>query len=233
MKISLFNKYLLLPPVTQNPKSDAGTMTNAEKPISEMDSVDLVIKMYGEVRAYDLHYSTMRSTLTTFLVGLGLGIGTYIVSKTIVEGGIAPSPAMALIGLIGPTAIFLIAMVISAYFQRLTKACEIIETRLETQLRDCLSRSELKEPKQLLYRHQLKKLIDGNEPTEHDTAANRKLGLWKPYDLMQQCLIGFIILYIVVIGWLYASELQCFLPGAACPSYTSPIVKEPAGGEKK
>lgn len=90
---------------------------------------------YALVGAYDNHYSTVRTTVSTFLVTVGLGIGAFFLK----QNGVAKSPlveeALALATVL-PGVIFLIAMMLNLHFQRLTWCCWEIQKDIEKRLED-------------------------------------------------------------------------------------------------
>jgi hypothetical protein len=83
-----------------------------------------VSEAYKIVTDYDLHYSTVRMSLVTFLITFAFGLAAFLLKDS--------HGHLALILGIGIPGVFLfIAGFLSAHFQCLTAACEMIQKELE------------------------------------------------------------------------------------------------------
>jgi len=82
--------------------------------------LDTAMKMYSEVRSYDVHYSTIRTTVATFFIGLSTTLGGFLISRN--------QHALAIVF---PTGLLVMATYLTFYFQRLIDYCLLAERRLE------------------------------------------------------------------------------------------------------
>lgn len=114
-------------------------MSNGSSPaLNSCQLADLIMKIYGEVREYDVHYSTMRSVLTTFITGVGLYAAAVIFGKVLEDPAKAPAVSVTLS--LMPLLLLGLMVWISATFQQLTKACGLVEEGLENELRELLAK---------------------------------------------------------------------------------------------
>lgn len=81
---------------------------------------DSIMKMYSEVRSYDVHYSTIRTSVATFFIGLSLSLGAFLIQRK--SYGLA---------ILFPTGLLFMATFLTGYFQRLIFFCVLMERRLE------------------------------------------------------------------------------------------------------
>src|SRR5437660_12384033 len=100
-----------------------------------MNELKLLTHMYSETREYDHHYSNVRTTLSTFVVGLGIAAGGLLYRN---EGQVLGEFSRYWLTLIIPLGFFIPAYLLSAWFQRNTKACEIIQLKIESHIDDNL-----------------------------------------------------------------------------------------------
>ena len=82
--------------------------------------LDTIMKMYSEVRSYDLHYSTIRTTVATFFISVSFSLGAFLIQQE--------SNSLALLF---PTGLLVMATFMSVYFQRLVDYCAKIEKEME------------------------------------------------------------------------------------------------------
>ena len=85
--------------------------------------MDNLPDIYREVSKYDLHYSTVRTSVSIFLVSVSFSLGSFLLKE-------GPKEA----GLIFPTILFLLAIGLSTHYQRLTKSCRTIQRDLENRI---------------------------------------------------------------------------------------------------
>jgi hypothetical protein len=113
-------------------------------PVTADQTIDILQSTYGEISNYDRHYSTVRSALTTLVVGAGLVAAAeplkvlsalsvcrdcqtlWCHAHRIFTGVTAP---FALTWLL-----FALAVLVSLYFQRLTYACRKLEEEIERRI---------------------------------------------------------------------------------------------------
>jgi hypothetical protein len=159
-----------------------------------------LFKLYDVVREYDVHYSTVRSAISTFLITAVFGMDAWIIATTGDRQLMWIEHRVILPSILGPLILLGITMLLSAHFQRLTICCERIQERLELDL------IRLHEGKPIdrawspdsivLFRHGLKKLMKG---TSSQKPAVRFLPFWA--DWPQRCLSGFAIAQLVGTVW--------------------------------
>jgi hypothetical protein len=118
-------------------------LTGAPEPLSRDARIELLGKTYTRASDYDRHYSTTRSALTGLVITIGLAAAADPIKAVL---ALTPtSPACVSLGTkahllqailpFAPTLLmFLLAVVVNVYFQRLTAACEIIESEVERRL---------------------------------------------------------------------------------------------------
>lgn len=82
--------------------------------------MDNLSDIYKEVSKYDVHYSTVRTTVTTFLVSVSYSLGLLLWKENLKEAA-----------LIFPVILLIFAILLSTYFQRLTNSCRKIQVELE------------------------------------------------------------------------------------------------------
>jgi hypothetical protein len=184
MKISLFDKFFLVS-AKELPDAAAAGKGNPDHPMTKSEAVDFIVQIYGEVRAYDLHYSTTRSAVTTFIAGLAITIVPFIISNALMGDKPMPIATFELIimgGFLISLALLVAALAISAHFQSLTYACERYQAVLENELESAVSTGYFNISR-LKFREQLKNL------------ATRRL--WS--DPPQQCLVLVVILQLILM----------------------------------
>ena len=156
MKMSLFNRFYSIVPRD----FAASRKSNPDSPATRGEALDLIMQIYGEVRAYDLHYSTTRSALTTFIAGLAVSIVPLILSKALVEDQRIPIATFELLaggGFLVSLALLIAALFISVHFQSLTYACEKYQSVLEHELESLVANGRF-DVTRLKFREQLKNL---------------------------------------------------------------------------
>lgn len=106
--------------------------------------VDVLQKVYGEISNYDRHYSTTRSALTALTVTVGLAASAEPI-KTLFDASKQPAVCSApgfatTVQQALPFAItlllFLLAILVSLYFQRLTRSCQLLEEVVERKINE-------------------------------------------------------------------------------------------------
>jgi len=111
--------------------------------------IDILQKCYGEISNYDRHYSTVRSALTTLVVGAGLVAAADPLKALACQqlSGNGQDPAFVLLVLVPLVLVplvleklaltwllFFLAVVVSLHFQRLTYACRKLEEEIERRI---------------------------------------------------------------------------------------------------
>jgi len=79
---------------------------------SESEPLNSIWRMYEHIRAYDLHYSTLRTTVTTILV-----------TTSVTAGGVLLANKLYFAALFFPTLLLFISILLSNYFLYLTDYC--------------------------------------------------------------------------------------------------------------
>ena len=197
MRISLFNRIYL---VSAKELRDlaAASKDNPDGPVTKREAVDLIVQIYGEVRAYDLHYSTTRSAVTTFIAGLAVTIVPFIISNALMGDKPVPIATFELMimgGFLISLALLVAALAISAHFQSLTYACEKYQALLENELESAVTTGHFNIAR-LKFREELKNL------------ATRRW--WS--DPPQQCLVLVVILQLILM----LSSFAFFKKQSAC-----------------
>jgi hypothetical protein len=104
--------------------------------------VDVLQKVYGEISNYDRHYSTTRSALTALVVTVGLAASAEPI-KALFDTSKQPPVCLnprfdAIVQQALPFGItlllFLLAVLVSLYFQRLTRSCQLLEEAIEREI---------------------------------------------------------------------------------------------------
>ncbi|HEX9809894.1 MAG TPA: hypothetical protein VGC25_09885 [Alphaproteobacteria bacterium] len=89
-----------------------------------MDDRQMLFSIYSEASTYDTHYSSVRTATSTFLMSVGLGLGSFFLVREM------RSPALFIPGLV-----FLFALMLNLHFQKLTWCCRRIQEELERQIK--------------------------------------------------------------------------------------------------
>ncbi|MGH7772226.1 MAG: hypothetical protein ACREQA_08295 [Candidatus Binatia bacterium] len=145
---------------------------------------DTIMKMYSEVRSYDVHYSTIRTSVATFFIGLSLSLGAFLIERE--SYGLA---------ILFATGLLFMATFLTGYFQRLIFFCVLMERKLENLLTKTLEghTPEDKELNALKFRGTWKELGKDKETKYKWTEAGNLL------------LILCTGLYIVASLWIWAT----------------------------
>jgi hypothetical protein len=104
--------------------------------------VDVLQKVYGEVSNYDRHYSTTRPALTALVVTVGLAASAEPIKALFDHSRqflVCSNPAFGtIVERVLPFGVtlllFLLAVLVSLYFQRLTRSCQLIEEAIEREI---------------------------------------------------------------------------------------------------
>jgi hypothetical protein len=97
---------------------------------------DQLLTLYGQITQYDLHYSTVRTGTSTFLIAVALGIGQFGIEKSQ-----APLDR-TIIGFIVPFIVLIFAFSLGCHFQRLTASCKIYQEWIERLLEQAPQHSD-------------------------------------------------------------------------------------------
>jgi hypothetical protein len=99
--------------------------TLADQPRDEKTNEPLysLWRMYEQIRVYDLHYSTIRTSVSTFFLTFSLGLGSFLISHE-----------QYFLAIIFPTAFLIISIVISLFFVHLMQHCVHKASYLEKEI---------------------------------------------------------------------------------------------------
>ncbi len=100
-----------------------------------MSELNLLQHMYSETREYDHHYSNVRTTLSTFFVGLGIAAGGLLYQNS---SHILSVHQRFWLSLLIPLGLFLVAYFLSAWFQRATRVCKLVQIRIEERIAEIM-----------------------------------------------------------------------------------------------
>lgn len=158
-------------------------------------TVDEILRLYDLVREYDIHYSTVRSAVSTFLVTAVFGLDAWIVANT-GQGDLRDvTTRVVLSSLLGPVVLLGFTLFISAHFQRLTICCQKIQESLERHLEAVHEgRDNWKDGSAVLFRRGIERL------TRKGGGGRVTLRLFRA-DVPQKCLAGFTVLQVAASVW--------------------------------
>ena len=88
-------------------------------------TVETLLKLHDELRAYDIHYSTARIGISTFTISIGIGLWTFVVIP------LRPDDWLSVAIALFPLAFFASAVGFSAQFRKLSRSCRVIQYELE------------------------------------------------------------------------------------------------------
>lgn len=136
--------------------AEIGTLTTqllgpaAIAPPSTEEKIELLQKAYGEVSNYDRHYSSVRSALTALLVTVGLAASADAFRTTVQDSTVSTHTVTSIIlttacaidnwdhvleriilTFLVTFLLFFMAILINVYFQRLTRACDVMERQID------------------------------------------------------------------------------------------------------
>lgn len=162
---------------------------------------DVILKLYDNARAYDVHYSAVRSALSTFIISVGLALATVLFRMDFLNNtdasGNPVNPQLFWVALGGPGALFVLAILISAHFQRFTESCLRIEKLLEAELGSMWGKDE----EVFYFRKAFTRLVTGETDNSSPNYAKAKLRWVVPADLPQWLLVGFSLAYLAFWFW--------------------------------
>jgi hypothetical protein len=153
---------------------------------------EVILQMYDQVREYDIHYSNVRTTLSTFSLTAVFGLDAWIFSQTY-EKTTAPDKFLIGAGILVPAVLLCLALFISAHFQRLTRACEKYQNELEKMLGQSLSGRNIP-----LFRTWVREKISKNRDEE-----NKIEFCWFWSDRPQITLTAFLIIQILASSFYF------------------------------
>ena len=145
------------------------------KRYDDMSNIDLY-KIYSEISKYDVHYSTVRAAVTTYLVSIGLYIGYELVITNGKPGYI-----------IAVFFFLVIAYLVNKHFQNLSYICQNLQKSIESKKFTNSSCSNFK------FRNALKSKMESYNPCE-------KL---KPRDIFDFFLLCGGLAYVALLIGLY------------------------------
>jgi hypothetical protein len=125
-------------------RQQLGTVLGGLPAAPAEQTIDILQMTYGEISNYDRHYSTVRSALTTLVVGAGLVAAAEPI-KALTASSVCKDCVTlwchvhrigaAVTGPFGLTwLLFVLAVLVSQYFQRLTYACRVLEEEIERRI---------------------------------------------------------------------------------------------------
>ena len=114
--------------------------------------MDVLLKMYAEVSNYDRHYSTVRTTISTFLVAVSFSLGSFLLKE-----------GLEILSLALPTSLLLVTILLNSHYQRLTYSCRRIEQELENELERVMTSPASVSPAVIKFRHNLENAFRGTK----------------------------------------------------------------------
>lgn len=113
-----------IPKNTEDLSSDNAIVTA----LKDNDRNEKLKSSYETLTHYDLHYSTVRSAISIFLIGLAIGVAQFALDKS------SRRIDIIFMFLVLPLLILLFNFLLNKYFQSLTWACRLLQEWIEIEL---------------------------------------------------------------------------------------------------